>query len=471
MGRLSARLSNFDPLRFMNDSFPNTHAMRLVGRFFGVILLGVFLPHQSFAEISGVEISQIGGALVGERPRVLVSTDIGGTDPDDFQSMVHLLVYSDLMDIEGLVSSPYGGGRVEDILDVIDCYEKDYPNLRTYSDNYPDPQELRAVTKQGEIARAPYSGVRASTEGSEWIVSCARREDSRPLHVLIWGGIEDLAQALSDAPDILPQLRVYYIGGPNKKWGPDAYQYLVDHHPLLWIIESNATYRGWFTGGEQEGGWENKRFVQRYVRGRGALGDFFVQKKDDIKMGDTPSVGWLLNGVAEDPSQPGWGGRYVHAWERPYLRLDRMPTSEDQIEIFGVLELVLDVRKHSAPKREALLVVENQRLPGFWSSDGTVRFRFSPKAARGFRFRIEAKGPELNGKSGAISVTLPEASRTDQAALGTPHWWTDDPSPQYSEQGHHGAKTVNRWRKEFLADFAARLERCREPQRGETADD
>jgi hypothetical protein len=25
------------------------------------------------------------------RPRVIVSTDIGGTDPDDFQSMVHVL--------------------------------------------------------------------------------------------------------------------------------------------------------------------------------------------------------------------------------------------------------------------------------------------------------------------------------------------------------------------------------------------
>jgi hypothetical protein len=30
--------------------------------------------------------------VAGETPRVLVSSDIGGTDPDDFQSMVHLLV-------------------------------------------------------------------------------------------------------------------------------------------------------------------------------------------------------------------------------------------------------------------------------------------------------------------------------------------------------------------------------------------
>ena len=33
-------------------------------------------------------------APVSQLPRVLVSTDIGGSDPDDFQSMVHLLVYA-----------------------------------------------------------------------------------------------------------------------------------------------------------------------------------------------------------------------------------------------------------------------------------------------------------------------------------------------------------------------------------------
>ena len=68
------------------------------------------------------------------------------------------------------------------------------------------------------------------------------------------GRIDDLAQALHDAPDILPKLRVYFIGGPNKMWSVDAYNYIEQHHPKLWIVEANATYRGWFTGGNQEGG-------------------------------------------------------------------------------------------------------------------------------------------------------------------------------------------------------------------------
>ena len=33
---------------------------------------------------------------VPERPRILISTDIGGTDPDDNQSMTHLLMYSNV---------------------------------------------------------------------------------------------------------------------------------------------------------------------------------------------------------------------------------------------------------------------------------------------------------------------------------------------------------------------------------------
>ncbi len=64
------------------------------------------------------------GQPADSRPRVVVSTDIGGTDPDDFQSMVHLLVYADVLDIEGLVSSLFGPGRAKHILQVIDSYER-----------------------------------------------------------------------------------------------------------------------------------------------------------------------------------------------------------------------------------------------------------------------------------------------------------------------------------------------------------
>jgi hypothetical protein len=347
-------------------------------------------------------------------------------------------------------------------LEVIDCYAKDYVNLKTYSGRYPPPDTLRALTKQGETEIAPYAGVRRTTEGSDWIVRCARREDPRPLYVLAWGGIEDLCQALHDAPDILPKLRVYWIGGPNKKWGPNAFQYMVTHHRKLWIIESNATYRGWFSGGNQSGEWGNRGFVKEHIAGKGALGDFFVRKKGEIKMGDTPSVGWVLQGTPDDPSQPGWGGRFVRAWERPYSRFERMTRKEDRMEIFGVLELALPMGNDLPKQPEAVLRVENQALPGHAAGDGTMRFRFCPKAAKTYSFKIQSNVSALNGKSGGIKACLPSPGRARPAA-NLPSWWTDDPSPEAAEGPHSGAKTVNRWREDFLRDFAGRMRRCQSP--------
>ena len=404
------------------------------------------------------------GALAGHRHRVLISTDIGGTDPDDYQSMVHLLVYADVFDIEGLISSPYGPGRKRHILDVIDCYAKDYANLKTYSEKYPSPGSLRALSKQGETERAPYAGYRRSTEGSDWIVHCARRNDPRPLYVLVWGGLEDLAQALHDAPDILPKLRVYWIGGPNKKWSPDAFQYIAKRFSKLWMIESNASYRGWFVGGDQSGDWGNESFVSRHIAGKGALGDFFVSRKSDIKMGDTPSVGWLLQGTPLDPSQPGWGGQFVRAPERPFRQFQRLTTRKDRIEAFSILELALPIGADTPKKPEAWLLVENQSLVGHVTSERTMRFRFCPKAAKRYSFRIRSNLPNLDGKKGEVTAVTPEESSARPAVKKYPNWWTDDRKPELAEGAHIGAKSVNRWRVDFLRDFAARMRRCESPK-------
>ncbi|HYH56686.1 MAG TPA: nucleoside hydrolase-like domain-containing protein, partial [Anseongella sp.] len=128
----------------------------------------------------------------GGKPRVILSTDIGGTDPDDFQSMIHYLMYADRFDTEGLISSPYGPGRKQDILKIIDLYEKDYPRLKTQAAGFPSAAKLRAVVKQGALGEAPAKGWSSATEGSEWIVHRARSGDPRPLWVLVWGGLEDL---------------------------------------------------------------------------------------------------------------------------------------------------------------------------------------------------------------------------------------------------------------------------------------
>lgn len=405
-----------------------------------------------------------GGALAGNRHRVIVTTDIGGTDPDDYQSMAHVLLYADDLDLEGLISSPFEREGKTKILEVIDAYSQDFPNLRTHSDRYPEPEALRALTKQGGIRPAPFSGLRGRTEGSDWIVQCARREDPRPLHLLVWGALEEVAQALHDAPEILPKVRIYYIGGPNKKWGPDAYQYLADNFPSLWIIEANSTYRGYFTGGNQEGEWSNRGFVQRHVAGQGSLGNYFAEHLGGvIKMGDTPSVNWLLQGHPGEPSWPGWGGRFVRAWDRPFARYNRLTTAEDRLEVFGILELVLPLGPNPPDNPEGRLIVTNQSLIGHADGHGNLRFRFCPRDPTPFSYEIRSNVPSLDGRKGQITAYAPSPRQALTPSPRFPNWWTDDPSPALAEGIHHGAKSVSEWREHYLRDFAERLARGAQP--------
>ncbi len=409
-------------------------------------------------------VSAEGGALAGDRPRVIISTDIGGTDPDDFQSMVHLLLYSDVLDIEGLIASPFGPGRKADILRVIDAYERDFPRLVTQSARYPRPDVLRAITKQGAIDRVGPPGVGVPSEGSDWLVHCARRDDPRPLYVLVWGGIEDLAQALHDAPDILPKLRVYFIGGPNKMWSVDAYNSIEVDHPDLWIIEANSTYRGWFVGGDQRGEWGNKGFVAEHIAGRGALGTFFAtQLGGTIKMGDSPSVGYLLHGTPEDPSQPGWGGRFVRVWDERKTVFDRLTTEADRAEVFGVVEITLPVPEGFAANHTARMTFDNRvTVPGAIAGN-RLRFRFAPRDAKVWTYTIVSSFAGLDGQSGRFTAVPPSSELTGRSSKAHPNWWTDDPDPAAAEGVHAGARSVNQWRVDFLHDFAARLQRCKVP--------
>ena len=71
------------------------------------------------------------------KPRLVVCTDIAPADvePDDMESMVHLMVYADMFEIEALITSvgwncdPYPIEWSQYLYRVIDAYAKDLPNL------------------------------------------------------------------------------------------------------------------------------------------------------------------------------------------------------------------------------------------------------------------------------------------------------------------------------------------------------
>lgn len=405
------------------------------------------------------------------RPRVIISTDIGGTDFDDFQSMVHLFVYADCFDIEGIISSPPGAGRKQTILEAINAYEHDYPKLRTHSASYPAPAALRDVTKQGATDPAGLSGIDKPTEGSEWIIKCANRDDPRPLWILVWGGLEDLAQALHDAPAIRSRIRVYFIGGPNKKWSTTAYDYIAREHPELWIIENNSTYRGWFTGGAQDDDLGNEAFIEKHVAGRGAMGDYFAAHsfagtaRSALKMGDTPSLVYLLGTAPDDPTRnESWGGRFVRAWDRPRytFRVAQAdpPTPTDRVETFSIVELIYRPATVAPSHAKADLVVDGQAFTGFVDADGAWHFLFSPKESKTWSYTIKSTHAAIHGQAGGFTSVAPTPAQSARPSTRCRQWWTDDPDPSLTEGADHGAKTINRCREEYLRDFAKRIGRC-----------
>ena len=404
-----------------------------------------------------------GGALTGERYRVIVSTDIGGSDPDDYQSIVHYLLYSDIFDTEGLLSSPWGEGTVQDILDVIDAYDKDYPNLIRHSKTYPTPEYLRSITKQGAIDTAPYKGYSKPTEGSEWIIQCAKKDDPRTLYILVWGLLDDVAQALHDDPSIQAKLRVYYIAGPNKKWGVNSHAYIERNFPNLWMIENNSTYRGWFVGGDQSGDLGNQTFVNEHIQGHGALGEFFCRFLDNtIKMGDTPSVAYLLRGNPENPESSSWGGQFIPVHSRPNTVFHGNTTLDDVVELFGLAEFVfkgphIDID----PDTPAFtMTIARQDFMGYYTGDGEYRIRFMPKSIGDWSYVVSSDIPELNGLTGQFrSVAESQVSR-GRDPLRFANWWSDILDPELKDGEISGSKTVNKWRDQFLRDFQKRMDRC-----------
>ncbi len=399
------------------------------------------------------------------KPRVIVSGPIGGADAGDYQSLVHLLLYSDALDIEGIISSPPGAGRAQHIRQVIDLYEKDYANLRSHSADYPAPARLRALVKQGATADPGPTGVAAPTEGSDWIIRCASRPDGRPLFLLVWGGLEDVAQALHDAPEILPRLRVHFIGGANKMWSVNAYNYLEQLHPDLWMIESNSTHTGWFTGGEQMEPWDNSSFVSTYVANRGALGTFFAaQLHGSLKMGASASVGALLFTDPENPERPGWGGRFVQVWDNRKTRFYRLTSASDQVDLYGVAEFYLPLPPGATPQTRASLLLDG-RAPVLAQNTGrSLLFRLSLPEARVWSYALRSDFPALDGLTGSLSAVAPSPQRMLRPAPAHPNWWTDDLDPNNAEGAQAGAKHVSRYRRQYLNDFATRLRAAQAPR-------
>lgn len=434
-------------------------------------------------------------ARAQERHRILVSTDIGGTDPDDNQSMVHLLMYSDMFDIEGLVSTAsFGDGSKGEILRMIDLYERDYPQLLKAYPQLKHPEALRGLAKQGSKHEAPLCGYATPTEGSEWIIRCARKADSRPLWILVWGCLEDVAQALHDAPDIVSKIRVNWIGGPNKKWGSNSYNYIAGNFPQLWFIEDNATYRG-FIGSEKDNSKYQAPFWQNFMKGHGEMATEYVKwYKGNSKMGDTPTLLYLMGEGfnPEKPDSPHWGGQFERICQSPKYVITGPLSAGDTVSCYALMEWRLKgprLEKNAtlrAMKDSVCFIMrtDRQNWRGYYEGNGIYVVRYSPKAPATLTYTITSpiKGFPVHEGVFVVGEKWPAVGKyqcKSKCIKARPFklgdtWWSDcsdtrllsgvsDDMTQgggdYSKLNGkwQGAGTIAIWRDEIMKDWAGRF--------------
>lgn len=400
--------------------------------------------------------------LIPVKPRILISTDIGGTDPDDNQSMAHFLMYNDLFATEGLVSSPsYGYGSKQNILDMINLYEKDLPKLKKHAKDLLSPDSLRVICKQGRQGAAPFKGYTRATEGSDWIIRCAKKESNQPLWILVWGGLDDLAQALHDAPDIRNKIKVYWIGGPNKKWSTNSYVYIVKNFPDLWFIEANASYRGFITNDKLPGKF-NKDYYDECIRGAGYLGEDYIKYYDGkVKMGDTPSLLYMMDGNPDNPQRESWGGSFEKFTHSPRVIFDRATTLKDTVPVYAIIEFRIKGPEINIPSDSVCftLTVDKQNWDGFYLGNGKYAVRYAPKATAVLTYKITSDIPNFPEQTGEFVVNnaWPGKMNIDDYKLGN-NWYTDREDINLFEGKWQGSKTVSKWRKAVLQDWAKRWE-------------
>jgi hypothetical protein len=277
---------------------------------------------------------------------------------DDIESMVRLLLYSNEIDLEGLIpctSFGYQKGAAQKNLDVIfniiSAYEKVKPNLDVHAPGYPEPGYLRSLVCAGIPVYGKKYGKGFGEEqyndnpGVNRIIAAADKKDDRPLWIGLWGGANTLAQAVwkvwktrSEAQFniFLSKLRIYGISDQDlggrwmRKMFGDRLFYIVTPSKGTLIGAAGFMYAAWpgissdnFSLGSEDGkkggGFKGARtdlispkWLTENIVNRGVYGSYYPLPHFSME-GDTPSyLGLIPNGL-NDPERPdygGWGGRY-----------------------------------------------------------------------------------------------------------------------------------------------------------------
>lgn len=165
-------------------------------------------------------------SLASDKPRTIITTDM---ETDDYNSMIRFLLYTNEIDVAGIVysSSEYhwagdgkgtlvkgpggipraswrwtGTNRVQELLGD---YQKALPNLRVHDRSYPAADFLMGLVKIGNIA---FEGdMAANTEGSDLIKAELLNHKPGRLFLQAWGGTNTIARALKSIEETFRNTR------------------------------------------------------------------------------------------------------------------------------------------------------------------------------------------------------------------------------------------------------------------------
>lgn len=291
---------------------------------FLIIFFGAFHIPRLYSQNNQINAADI------QKQRVIILSDIGA-DPDDSESMVRLLLYSNEMDIEGLIATTSVWQKTVNhpgyIKKIIQAYNQVQPNLNKHEDGFPDADSLLAKVTHGlSVYGMQGVGKGKDSPGSDWIIKTLKEQDDRPLWLSIWGGANTLAQALykiretesaAEANKLISKLRVYTISDQD-----DSGSWIRKNFPNLFYVVSPGDDYGsatWsaineFIPGINNGVISNSWLAQHIQQGHGPLGAIYPDVAYGME-GDTPSwLNLIPNGLnyPEHPEWGGWGGRYEH---------------------------------------------------------------------------------------------------------------------------------------------------------------
>lgn len=244
--------------------------------------------------------------------RLIVTTDLGGTDPDDVQSMIHLLVCSNVFDLEGLISSQVWMtdlDKTDSIRKVVEYFGEVLPRLKKHTEGYPDLAYLRSIIKRGQaVSNMDGVGEGKDSPGSDLILASVDKEgDERPVWIVAWGGVNTIAQAIwkvkhtrSEAAfeNFADKIRIYDVLGQD-----DAGAWITCNFPQIVYIRNKEVY-GW----QQSDEW-----IKKHIQSCKPLGKHYPNRIWVFE-GDSPSFLYVYaNGlnVPDSLDYGGWGGRFA----------------------------------------------------------------------------------------------------------------------------------------------------------------